>query len=157
MKNQSTISTSTDHTRWAVSRWAVASIGGSADVKQLALKGNREARCRPPRCGAWLRGDRVSPPEAGFNLREKKPLSRILHTGLPLTRQRPNPDASDNLKGCPGPSTTQTDRKASTADLVYPVDGRDTAKRGMGCDGNRHLRHLAKTIFVNVGGFQLDV
>jgi len=67
--------------RQAMSRWAIASKGCNLEVKELALKGTREARCRPPRCGAWLRGHMVSSSEAGFNRREKAPLPRnILHS-----------------------------------------------------------------------------
>ena len=53
MKQRSiTIDVSIAHIRWAMSLWVVAFAGCSADVKKLTLKGNREARCRPPRRGA---------------------------------------------------------------------------------------------------------
>ena len=64
--------------RQAMSRWAVASTGCNVEVKELALKGTREARCRLLRCGAWLRGHMVSSSEADFNRREKAPLPRTL-------------------------------------------------------------------------------
>src|SRR5262249_59462513 len=54
-----------------------------------------EERCRPPRCRAWLRDDKVSPNEAGFDLREIPPLPRNnLHNcrkkqpGLPGSRAK---------------------------------------------------------------------
>src|SRR5205085_6508922 len=37
----------------------------------------REARHRRPRGGAWLNGCMVNPPEAGIDLREKKPPSPV--------------------------------------------------------------------------------
>jgi hypothetical protein len=46
--------------RQALSRWGVASGGGNPEVKELPLKGTGEARCRPPRRGAWLRECMVS-------------------------------------------------------------------------------------------------
>jgi hypothetical protein len=44
----------------ALSPWGVASAGCNAEVKQLPLKGTGAARCRPPRCRAWLRQYRAS-------------------------------------------------------------------------------------------------
>jgi hypothetical protein len=49
--------------------------GCSPAVKQLALKGNGAGRHRPPTGRAWQRGGKVSPNEAGFDLRETTPLS----------------------------------------------------------------------------------
>jgi hypothetical protein len=46
--------------RQALSPWAVAPRGCKRGVKQLVLKGTREARCKPPRGGAWLRTHTVS-------------------------------------------------------------------------------------------------
>jgi hypothetical protein len=46
--------------RQAMSPWGVASGGCKPEVKQLPLKGTREARCKPPRRGAWLRTYMVS-------------------------------------------------------------------------------------------------
>jgi hypothetical protein len=59
-----------------MSRWIVALTGCKVSVKELILKGNLEVRSRPPRRGAWLRGDMASPNKARFNLRETRPLSR---------------------------------------------------------------------------------
>ena len=83
--------------RQAMSRWGVASGGCKPEVKQLPLKGTGEARCKPPRRQAWLRGYKVSSNEASVDLRETYPLSRnILHSPRMRpwddTGQRPNPN-----------------------------------------------------------------
>jgi hypothetical protein len=57
------------HIRWATTLWDVAPVGDSTGVKQLSLKGNREVRGRPPRCGAWVRHGMARPNEVDFNLR----------------------------------------------------------------------------------------
>jgi hypothetical protein len=36
----------------------------------------------------------------------------------------------------------------------YPVAVGDSAKSGLGYEANRHLYHLAESVFVNVGGLQ---
>src|SRR5215217_4594783 len=46
--------------RQAWSPWGVASGGCKPEVKELPLKGTGAARCRPPRCQAWLRDHRAS-------------------------------------------------------------------------------------------------
>src|SRR5204862_8279237 len=43
-----------------------------------------------------------------------------------------------------------------TGHLSYPVSGRDSAERGLGCQDNRHLSHLTEFFFVNVGGCYQD-
>jgi hypothetical protein len=97
----------------------------------------------------------VSSNKAGLNLRENAPLPRTLHNAPQrLTRQRPNPSASQTgyrgwLSYCASP-------KDDAGHLIYPASGRDSAKSGKGCMDNRHLSYLAKTIFVNVGGSQLN-
>ena len=50
-----------------------------------------------------------------------------------------------------------TSPKIPEVNLTYPLAGRDTAKSGMGCMGNRHLKYLAEFIFVNVGGSYRNV
>jgi hypothetical protein len=57
------------HIRWATTLWDVAPVGVSTGVKKLSLKGNREVRGRPPRCGAWVRYGKARPNEVDFNLR----------------------------------------------------------------------------------------
>jgi hypothetical protein len=52
--------------------------GRSGPVSSMPLKGAGEARGKPPRCRAWLKNHRVSPNEAGFNLRGTTPLSQDL-------------------------------------------------------------------------------
>jgi hypothetical protein len=88
--------------RQAMSRWAVASGGCTPEVKELALIGTHEARCRPPRRGARLRSRMVNSNEAGFNLREMIPLPRNnLHSweisALADTRQRLCPQGRPRL------------------------------------------------------------
>ncbi len=140
-----------------MSRWGVASGGCKLDVKELPLKGTGETRCRPSRRRAWLRGDRVSPNEVSFNLREIAPRSRnILHswkidapaeTGLRTSWKIMS--IATGYRDWTRASTSQT---VSSDYLNYSDDVRDTAKSRMGCWGNHHLNHLAEFIFVNVGG-----
>ena len=73
------------------SRWVLlgCEIAGS--------KRRNEARCRPPRSCAWLRGSTVSPYKADFDLRETRPLPRniLLNCEVVAHRfagQRTNPD-----------------------------------------------------------------
>ncbi len=49
-----------------------------------------------------------------------------------------------------------TSPKVSAGYLNYPADIRDTAKCGMGCTDNRHLRYFVESISVNVGGSYQD-
>jgi hypothetical protein len=98
----------------------------------------------------------VSPNESSFNLREIHPLSRnILHsrTDDPTLRESERTQRQYCLR-----RVTETGQsllsviKVSAGYLNYPADARDTAKSGMGCMGNRHLRYFAESISVNVGG-----
>jgi hypothetical protein len=103
----------------------------------------------------------VSHNEAGFNLREMAPLPRnILHTRENGTHgstgQRTNLDREYDGRGCRGRTEDDTDQKVEAGYLNYPASVRDTAKSGMGCVDNRHLNYLAKSIYVNVGGFRPD-
>jgi len=140
-----------------MSRWGVALAGCKARVKQLPLKGNGETRGRPSRCRAWLRGNRVSATEADFDLREIRPLPRNI---LPIcgvedhgtTGQRANLKLGVLATGCRGWLVLPTSPKVSTANLIYSVDARDTAKSGIGHLDNRHLHYLAESFSVNVGG-----
>ena len=116
-----------------------------------------EARGRPPRCRAWLRGDMVSSNKAGFNLRENLPLPRnTLHSvGI----------GSYDTRGCERASRFRARRLATEVSnesrltskvergyLTYLLSVRDTAKSGMGCVDNRHLNHLAESLLMNRGG-----
>jgi hypothetical protein len=103
----------------------------------------------------------VSSNKASFDLRERPPLSRnILHscemTAYGSTGQRMSPRISAISTGyrirC-----ISTELKVSADYLTYPADIRDTAKSGIGYHENRHLRCLAESIFVNVGGSHQNV
>ena len=99
----------------------------------------------------------VSSNEANFDLREIRPLPRnILHIcGVEdhgTTGQRANLKLGVLATGCRGWLVLPTSPKVSTANLIYSVDARDTAKSGIGHLGNRHLRYLVESISVNVGG-----
>jgi hypothetical protein len=141
-----------------MSLWAVAPEGCNSGVKELALKGTGEARCRPPRRQAWLRGSMVSASKAGFDLREISPLPRnTLHTcgvkahgstGRRTSLMRPD------TAGYRGWARTHPSPKDGTGNLHYPVPVRDSAASGLGHRDNRHLPYLAEFIFVNVGGLR---
>jgi hypothetical protein len=74
MEERSTISTPIASAREAMNRWAVAPGGCKPGVKELALKGPLRCDAGHQDGRAWLRGRRVSPPEADGNRREKTPL-----------------------------------------------------------------------------------
>ena len=86
----------------------------------------------------------MSPNEAGFNLREKNLLFRNLHR---YTGQRPYSMVWLRSSSCRGWSPQTISPKDETGDLIYPVSGRDTAKSGIGCNGNRRLSDLAAVQF----------
>lgn len=142
-----------------MSLWTVAPEGCNSGVKELALKGTGEARCRPPRRQAWLRGSMVSASKAGFDLREISPLPRnTLHTcGVKAhgsTGQRTSLRSKPEIAGYRGWSRTHTSPKDGTGDLPYPVPVRDSAASGLGHGDNRHLHYLVEFIFVDVGGLR---
>ena len=100
----------------------------------------------------------VSSTEADFDLREIRPLPRnILHIcGVEdhgITGQRANLNLGVLATGCRGWLVLPTSPKVSTANLLYSVDARDTAKSGIGHIDNRPLPYLAESISVNVGGY----
>jgi hypothetical protein len=128
-------------------------------VKELALKGTGEARGRPPRRQAWLRGSRGSASKAGFDLGEISPLPRnILHPcggkAHGATGQRTSRRRRPETAGYRGWSRPHTSPKDGTGDLAYPVPVRDSAARGLGQRDNRHLPDLAEFLFVNGGGLR---
>ena len=95
----------------------------------------------------------MSPNEAHFNLRERNPLSHILHKAPKrLMRQRPNSDRKSYRDW----SGTITNPKDEAGHLSYPASGRDSSKRGLGCEGKCHLNYLAESVFVNVGDCYQD-
>jgi hypothetical protein len=80
--------------QWATSRWAVASGGCKPGVKQLALKGTGEARCKPPRGRAWLRECMVSQRSDKRPTGNRPPATLYLAYLASTTRstgQRPHP------------------------------------------------------------------
>ena len=110
----------------------------------------------------------VSAREAGFNLRESCPLTRqaLQNHDRPVVDNRVSErSVSRGTLHCayrgwrlpftsPKDSSGQAGERAATS--VYPGDVRDTAKSGMGCQANRHLRCLAESDHENVGGCQRD-
>jgi len=56
----------------------LSGAGHSDPVSSMPLKGTSEARGKPPKCWAWLRGRMVSPNEVVFDLRGKTPLAQDL-------------------------------------------------------------------------------
>jgi hypothetical protein len=123
--------------RQAMSRWGVASAGCKAEVKELPLKGTGEARCRPPRGQAWLRGRRVSPHEANATYGKFPPCHGI--SCIPVRGTLTGPRGSDRTRrdttaplGYRGCRVSHGSPKDEAGHLLYPASGRDTAERGMG-------------------------
>jgi hypothetical protein len=56
----------------------LSGTGRSVSVSSMPLKGTGEARGKPPRGRAWLRGRMVSLSEVDFSLRGTTPLSQDL-------------------------------------------------------------------------------
>src|SRR5215475_351846 len=141
--------------REAMSRWAVAFPGCNGKVKELARKGTGAARGRPPRGQAGLRGSRVRPNEAGINRRETSPLPRNILLSPEIgpraeTGQRTTARATVR---CRGRALLPPIPKAARGDLFYPLVGRESAERGLGCRGNHHLNSLVESCAGNVGGW----
>ncbi len=67
-----------------------------------------------------------------------------------------NPRLTDIIKGYRDWLVEHTSPKVSAGYLTYPADIRDTAKSGIGCMDNRHLRYVVESISVNVGGSYQD-
>ena len=106
--------------------------------------------------------NKVSSSEADFDLREIRPLPRnLLHScGVEdhgTTGQRANLNLGVPATGCRGWLVLPTSPKGSTANLLYSVDARDTAKSGIGHIDNRPLPYLAESSSVNVGGSRPNV
>src|SRR5919202_1685699 len=134
MSERLTIGNSVACAKQATSRRVVASGGCKPGVKKLTQKCTREARCRPPRSGARLRGGMVSSNEAGFNLRETAPLSLNPAWADPRGQRT----GSNNHRGW---LLTFTSPKDEAGNLVYPASVRDSAERGLGYRDNRHLNY----------------
>jgi hypothetical protein len=144
-----------------MSRWAVASKGGHIEVKELALKGTGEARCRPSRGRAWLRGHLVRANEAGVNLREKAPLPRdILHRLVGPTRMIGAATEAARLVDVTRlPRLVYPDGQPKGGDrppaLPWPRSGDRSARAGLWA--NRHLHDLVEFILGHVGGPRVEV
>jgi hypothetical protein len=94
----------------------------------------------------------VSPNETGFNLRETSPLPRNILLSPEIgprtdTGQRTTPE-----KGYRGRALIHPVPKDTAGHRCYPAVVRDSAERGLGCIGNRHLKDLGESLFMNVGG-----
>lgn len=110
----------------------------------------------------------VSAREAGFNLRESWPLTRQALQNQDRTvvdnrvseRSRRGRFFPCAYRGWRRPFTSPKDSSGQagkrTVTSAYPGDVRDTAKRGMGCQANRHLRCLTESAHENVGGCQRE-
>lgn len=110
----------------------------------------------------------VSAYEAGFNLRESWPLTRqaLQNHVCKVVDNRVSERSGDGVvlhhayRGWRRPFTSPKASSGKTGERtvtsVYPDDVRDTAKSGMGCQANRHLRCLAESDHENVGGCQRD-
>lgn len=98
----------------------------------------------------------VSSNQAGFNLREKIPLSRTLGKALQrLTGQRTNSDERTfDQRSYRDWLLMSTSPKDGASHLMYLAPVWDSAKSGSGCTDNRHLSYLVESIFMNVGGSQ---
>jgi len=116
-----------------------------------------EARCKPPRSWAWLRGRMVSTNEAHFNLREIPPLPRnILHnpaweTGLirggDCIQRRRIGQWMAEVRNEYVPTT-----KAVRGQLALPPGQSGYREERDGLTVNRRLNDLAESITMNVGG-----
>jgi len=90
-----------------VSRWAIASAGCKAEVKELALKGYWCGAMQAAKRPGLTERSMVSANQAGFNLRETDPLPRtILHSwaidARAATGQRTRPMLLGKAKGYRG-------------------------------------------------------
>src|SRR4029453_8906643 len=107
----------------------------------MPLKGTGEARGKLPRCRAWLRNHKVSPNEAGFDLREIfPPVSRPCPMG-----QQPRPPGRPRLV------TERYQSKGRQRPPESPFGGLGFRKERLGSQGNRHLRDAVESATVNMG------
>ncbi len=150
------VSSPVAHSKWATSLWDVALSGCKVRVKQLSLKGTCAARPGAPISKAWLRDGKVSASEAGFSLRETRPLPRNILGNRGSSEPRVYGAANEPL----GVTETGHDKmpvqRMQQVTWTYPDADGDSAKSGLGCTGNHCLSHLAESIFMNVGGLYLD-
>jgi hypothetical protein len=111
--------------RQALSPWGVAAGGCKPAVKELPLKGTREARCKPPRSGAWLRKHMAR------KRMDERPTGNGTPASRPCTRgQRPHPMADPPPKDVRGGHVSAN--RISEVNLNYPLIGRDSTTSGLG-------------------------
>ena len=144
--------------REAMSRWGVAPGGCNPGVKKLLLKGTGEARCRPPRGRAWLRDHMVSkrsderptgnpPPVRG------KP-TQMSWTSLTVTVPTPS---QGRPRATEAACCIFAAQRMSQMYLDYPDSSQEPATSRIGSEVSHHLRDLAESIYVNVGGLHAEV
>ena len=139
-----------------MSLWDVAPGGCKPGVKQLSLKGTSEARCKPPRRWAGLRGrmvrkrsdKRPSGKPSPCHEIPCIPWDRIQVIGAVIGSKRRR--SREDHRVWPA---AVSDTKVSAGQLAYPAD--DQEPQGVvRSDRSRHLNGLAESTYVNVGGFQ---
>jgi len=98
-------------------------------------------RGKLPRGPAWLRNHRVSPNEAGFDLREISPLSQYLAR---WDSNRVRKDGRDWSPDCTSPKDAKRSPELPFGRLGF-------RKERIGSQGNRHLRDSVESVAVNMG------
>jgi len=135
-----------------MSPWGVASGGCKPEVKKLPLKGTGEARCKPPRCRAWLRMHMVSKRRDERPTGNRSPASRPCTMGQrlhPMVRRVPKDDRVWLL------------HLASPKDVrgqpELPSDRSGFREERLGSIISLHLRASVEYIVVNVGGSHMEM
>ena len=124
----------------AISPWAVASVGCTPEVKELALKDSGAVRCRPPRSRAWLRDRTVSSHEPSFHVWQMLPLP---HNTLNSPASRTGIDGAVTKPHCGScaPGVTEADfgtpTRASGPCSTPPDPARHPAARRAAATGHR--------------------
>jgi hypothetical protein len=138
--------------RQAMSRWGVAAGGCKPAVKELPLKGTREARCKPPRCEAWLRMHMVS------TRRDERPTGNSAPASRPCTMgQRPHPMVDDFPEDDREWLFYDTIPKDVRGQPVLPSGRSGFREERIGSDISLHLRASVEYIVVNVGGSHMEM
>jgi hypothetical protein len=138
--------------RQALSPWDVASGGCKPEVKKLPLKGTREARCKPPRGGAWLRTHTVS------KRRNERPTGKSAPVSRPCTMgQRPHPMIEALSKDGRSWLVVCTSPKDVRGQPELPSDRSGFREERIGSIISSHLSALVEYIVVNVGGSHMEM
>jgi hypothetical protein len=116
-------------------------------VKELPLKGTREARGQPPRCGAWLKRPMAS----------KRSGERPTGKGTPASRpclmgQRPHPMVLQIPKDDRDWPVWHASLKDVSGTPEIPADRSGYREERDGSDVSHRLKVTAEGISVNVGG-----